>query len=363
MTALHIPCHNVSDMGILFRYIIRNMVTSTVFITCGLACFVWLGQSLRFIEMIVRHRVGLLDYFQLVLYLLPDLIAGLLPIGLALGTISTLRNFQIHHEWRAMQAMGLSPWSLYKPFALISLVGAMLTFISGNEIAPWAFKHLKQDELAFKSQWTPTLSGSFQSIKNMTIYVQSQKKDGSLKHIFIDAPPRTFIAESGKLLRQGDSVGCHLHAGHKIEKNKDGSISHMEFDDIYYDFASFTEHQTKTEPKTKHAKPSEQRLRDLLWPASDLSFHDQVKMKSEGHQRLLQPLLVFLDVLIVFSLPSALLAGLCVAGSHLLVLAGLPIIVGIPWLISLLYIAIILSLGLILYRLYYHSNSRQALHL
>lgn len=343
-------------MGILFNYVVRNMALSTVFITGGLACFVWLGQSLRFVEMIVRHRVSLIDYLQLVLYLLPDLLAGLLPIGLALGAISTIRHLEIHHEWRAMQAMGLSPWALYRPFALVSILGAALTFISGNEIAPWAFRHLKKDELALKSQWTPALSGSFQSIKGVTVYVQGQSKDGELEHIFIDAPPQTFMAQSGRLLRQGKEIGCHLHAGHRLERHPDGSVTQMDFDDLYYDFAAFAQQHKKAEQQKQTYKPSERTLRELIWPAQDLPHKEQVKLKSEGHQRLLQPILVVLDVWIVFSIASALSAGLCVGLVHLLTLAGLPFLVGVSWLVVLPYALIAGILGSGWYRLRRDSN-------
>lgn len=354
MTILPIPCHNERIMGILFHYVAKRLALTTMFITCGLVSFVWMAQSLRFIEMIVKYRVHLLDYLQLVLCLLPDLLVILMPIGLGLGCLSTLRYLSLHHEWKAMQAAGLSPWILYRPFMAISFLGAVLTFINCSEVAPWSFRYLRVNEFKIRSQWMPSLSGSFQSAKNVTVYAQQQGRNGHLEHIFIDAPPYTFMAESGQMLRQGDQLGCHLHAGYRLERHPNGSITQMEFDDVYYDFSAFSE-QNKQNNK-RSMKPAEQPLRELIFPSTEHSIEHQNKMKGEGHQRLLQPLLALLDVWIAFSLSSAMMVGLCIGGVHLVVMAGIPFLVRVPWLIVLPYAFIMGVLSVGWFRLYKNSK-------
>lgn len=344
-------------MGILFHYVVKRLTFTTVFITCGLASFVWMTQSLRFIEMIVRYRISMLDYLELVVCLLPDLFVILTPIGLALGCLSTLRYLSLHHEWRAMQAAGLSPWVLYRPFMLISIVGAVLTFINCSQVAPWAHRHLRSNEFKIRSQTIPSFSGSFQSAKNITVYAQQQGRKGHLEHIFIDAPPYTFIAESGQLLRQGNQIGCHLRAGYRLERQANGDITQMEFDDLYYDFSAFADQNKQTNEQNRTVKPSERPLFELLFPAQNFSLDQQKKMKNEGHSRLLQVFLALLDVWIVFSLASSLMIGLCLGGIHFGLAASIPMLVRVPWLVTLPYIIIVGALAVGWLQLYKKSNN------
>lgn len=343
-----ITCHNSCCMGILFRYITYYTLLSTVFITCGLIGFVWIAQSLKFVEMIVKYNISLFSYLKLALYLIPDLFAGLLPISLYIGSSSAKHYLTAHQEWKAFHAIGMGPKHLYKPFGLTSLIAAVFVFMCSNTVTPWAFKNFKLYEKTLKSQWQPTFQGSFQSVKGVTIYAQNRNKDGVFESIFIDAPPFVFMAKSGKIVKHHNQIGCHMVSGFRLERRPDNQITQLGFDDMFYDLTDVFEDKRSSNAAKK---PVECTLIELLFPEEGLSQKDTIRMKSEGHQRIIQIILIWIGSLLAFICRSYIWGGCGIALAYFFMMAGLPIALSIPWGVTAVYLCFLITVIKLLFYL------------
>ena len=107
----------------LTRYVLRQLVGATLFVTLALTGVVWLLQSLRFVDLIINRGLSALTFVHLTLLLLPTVLAYILPVALFCGVVYTYHRLIVDSEIVIMRATGLSQMALARP-ALI-LAGGM----------------------------------------------------------------------------------------------------------------------------------------------------------------------------------------------------------------------------------------------
>ncbi|MFI4989152.1 MAG: LptF/LptG family permease, partial [Alphaproteobacteria bacterium] len=62
------------------RYIFKQLSVAMAFVTFCLTCAIWLTQSLRYIELIVKHGISLGTFLYLTMLLLPGFLSIVLPV-------------------------------------------------------------------------------------------------------------------------------------------------------------------------------------------------------------------------------------------------------------------------------------------
>ena len=299
-------------MILLFTYLFKKLVITTSALVVTLIGAVWLTQSLRFIEIIVNHSVSLGGYFALIIYLIPDLMATILPICLLIGGLHVYSKLIAEHEIQAIRALGLSNFQISKPLIILGLLVTVLVFVINIYIMPLSFQQFRNQEYQIRNQFSASLirEGSFNVINGTTAYVRERGSHGEFKGILIYDPHSsdvnkkkggapessyTIIAEEGAIHQGVDGTVLVLKRGSRQEKdNLTGKISFFAFDEFVFDLQKALK---KESPRV--AKPYEKSLSELLYPAPSESEHVQGRMRSEGHQRLLTPWLALIDSLIV----------------------------------------------------------------
>lgn len=271
---------------------------------------VWLTQSLRFIEIIVNHSVSLGGYFALIVYLIPDLMATILPICLLIGGLHVYSKLTADHEIQVIRALGLSNFQISKPLIVLGLFVTFLVFIINIYIMPLSFQKFRNQEYQIKNQFSASLirEGSFNVINGTTAYVRERGPQGEFKGILIYDPhlpdnkkervsenSYTIIAEEGVIQQGPEGVVLVLKRGSRQEKDKTtGNISFFAFDEFVFDLEKALKKETP-----RITKPYEKNLSELFSPEPSENVHVQARMRSEGHQRLLTPWLALIDSLIV----------------------------------------------------------------
>jgi lipopolysaccharide export system permease protein len=297
-------------MILLFRYLSKKLIVITSALVVILIGAVWLTQSLRFIEIIVNHSVSLGGYFALIVYLIPDLMATILPICLLIGGLHVYSKLTADHEIQVIRALGLSNFQISKPLIVLGLFVTFLVFIINIYIIPLSFQKFRNQEYQIKNQFSASLirEGSFNVINGTTAYVRERGPQGEFKGILIYDPhlpdskkenasenSYTIIAEEGVIHQGSDGVVLVLKRGSRQEKDKvTGNVSFFAFDEFVFDLEKALK---KESPRI--TKPYEKNLSELLSPEPNESEHVQARMRSEGHQRLLTPWLALVDSLIV----------------------------------------------------------------
>jgi lipopolysaccharide export system permease protein len=294
-------------MTLLFQYIFFKAIHVAAVLLLILIGAIWLTQSLRFIEVIVNHNVNLGGYFSLVVYLIPDLVALVMPICLLISGIQLFHKMKSDHELHVLRALGLSNLRISGPLILLSLIFMITIYWINIFVMPRSFKNFRDQEYAIRNQFSSALirEGSFNFMKGMTVFIKERTYDGELKEVFIFKPSShagnvgkstTILAESGEFYKSGDQYAMVLKHGTRQEKDSSThNINFFGFDEFVYDFSKALHRQ-----EARAVKPYEKSLTELF-SATNAQYDTASlgRMRTEGHQRLLTPWLAVVDALLV----------------------------------------------------------------
>lgn len=301
-------------MSLVTRHILKYLLSSLTFLATVLTTGVWLTQSLRFVDIIVNQNVSIGGYFSLVGFLIPDLIAIVLPVCILISVLFTYNKLITDHELSIFRTCGLSNWRLARPTLILALFMALLVAFINIYIVPISFRHLRDMEYKLRNEFSSNFvqDGMFNSLRGVTVYARTRAMNGDLDGVFIHSVgqaltnsqpkrnPFTIVAQHGTIVeRDGKKSLLMLFNGTRQEKDeKTGKISFFHFQTLSYDLD-----QLATNIQERIIKPYERSLSDLLDPPDADSLHPTTKAQfhSEGHQRLLSPLLVLLFALIGLS--------------------------------------------------------------
>lgn len=301
-------------MSLVTHHILKHLFTSLIFLATVLTTGVWLTQSLRFIEIIVNQNVSIGGYFSLVGFLIPDLIAIVLPVCILISVLFTYNKLIADHELSIFRACGLSNWRLARPALILALFMACLVAFINIYVVPISFRHLRDMEYELRNEFSSSFvqDGMFNTLRGVTVYARTRAINGDLDGVFIHSigqgltptqpkrNPFTIVAQHGTIVeKEGKKSLLMLLNGTRQEKDeKTGKVSFFHFKTLTYDL----EHLAAN-IQDRIIKPYERPLSDLLNPpdADTLPLTTKAQLHSEGHQRLLPPLLVILFTLIGLS--------------------------------------------------------------
>src|SRR5438874_13534400 len=92
----------------LDRYILRQCLSVTLFVTAALSAAVWLAQSLRLVDLIVNRGLAAEVFLYLAMLILPRFIDIVLPIGAFIAVLFVFNKLTSGIELVVMRASGLS---------------------------------------------------------------------------------------------------------------------------------------------------------------------------------------------------------------------------------------------------------------
>ena len=299
-------------MGIVTRYMLRQLVADTVLVSVGLLCILLLGQSLRLVEMVVKKGLSVSTFFSLTVLMLPYLLVIILPIALFTATLSSYNRLISDREVVALQAAGVSFLQLGSPALLLAVVMTGMCFVLTLYSVPKAVEQLHKMQWTLRNEVSGMLlqEGMFTNIaKGLTIYVRSRSPAGEFLGILIhnnrDARAAiTTIAERGTLTFTEKGPRLLMRNGSQQEmKNEDGQLSILYFERYSLDIGGL--HQAAS---ARFRDARERSLHELLTMSEDtgLSPAEVRRFRTEAHQRLSWPLfnLSFVAVALILLLPA-----------------------------------------------------------
>lgn len=275
------------------KYIIRNLVHSTLLITASLTSIVWLTQALRFVEFIVNQGVSIMLFLQLTSLLVPSLLLMILPPALFCAVLFTYNKFTSDSELVVMQAMGLSRWSLAKPAIVVAVVVTIITYAIAFYIQPISYKKFKDMQAFLRDSYVSLLvqEGVFSNpVDGLTVFIRERDANGKLYGILVHDNRQgnksvTMMAESGRLMESPQGPRFLLENGNRQEFNE-GRLSLLNFESYTLDISFYTNAITK-----RKSDVQELFLPELLGfsDESDLKNNEIMKRRAEGHQRIIWP--------------------------------------------------------------------------
>ena len=300
-------------MGRIDRYIFRTSFGAFALILISLTAVIWLTQALRDIDLITGQGQTVLVFVGLTGLIIPLLMLVIAPIALLIAIAYTLNKLNTDSEIVVLNAAGMAPWRLFRPFFGVALVVALLVATLAAYISPWGLRELRDWATKVKTDVVANIvqPGRFITIEpGLTFHLRERRPNGQLVGIFMDdrRDPKehaTFLAEYGEIVERNNNNFMLLYNGsmQRLEAGKlDPTI--VLFDRHAFDLSHFNT-GGPLQPTIYGAR--ERSLSDLLNPQPDdrLVKSQPGQLNAELHDRLTAPLYPLAFVTIAFAILGA----------------------------------------------------------
>jgi lipopolysaccharide export system permease protein len=347
-----------NPMGSIGRYIFRTTMVAFVVILVSLTVVLWFTQAMRDFDLITSQRQTLLVFVEITGLIIPLLVMMIAPIALVMASAHVLNKLGSDSEIIVMNAAGVSPWRLLRPFLAAALLVSLLVGVIAAWGSPFSLRMLREWAAQVRADILTNIvqPGRFTTVSgNLTFHIADRKPNGLLVGIFVDdrRDPHehaTYLAEEGEIVKNENGSFLVL-AGGSIQRLEAGQRDPriIIFDRYAFDLSKFA-----GGPQSVTYTAREKYLWELMWPRADDAVYvvQPEQYRSELNDRLAAPLYPLAFVIIAYAFlgppqttrQSRALAGLGMIGAVALLrlLGFVSIIIGVrlPAILAVQYVAL-----------------------
>jgi len=284
------------------RYLLAQLVRTTIAVTVTLVGIVWLFQTIRILELVVSRDGPFLDFIIMSITVIPLWLTIAFPISAFIAITWVFQRTIADRELLVMQASGRSTLQLARaPIALAIGVTAILV-LNSTVVLPFSFGIYKEMQFKLRNSIPAVLlrEGVFiDVVDGMTMLIGEQTEDGMARDIFLHderAPDKTITitAKYGKFVNQDGVPAVILQNGVRNEVNQNGDASASLLFETHSVIIS-----SDTQPSQERLTfdMNEDSIRNLLNPETSPAPRFFNQRRAEGHYRIISPLLGFVLVM------------------------------------------------------------------
>ena len=286
----------------LDRYILRQCLSMTLFVTAALCAAVWLAQSLRLVDLIVNRGLSAEAFLYLALLILPRFIDIVLPIGALIAVLFVFNKLTAESELLIMRAAGLGPLALAKPVMILAGIGFVVLMSLSAYFLPVSNREFKDLQFEIRNRFVSSLlqEGTFTTISDkLTIYIGGRNQRGEILEILVNderdpKQPVTLYAERGAFADSANGSRIIMVNGNRQRYDRTtDKLELLTFERYTLDLAMM-----RDAPVVRFREAQERFLGELFFPPADLDATNYRGFVVEGHQRLALPLSIFSFVMI-----------------------------------------------------------------
>jgi lipopolysaccharide export system permease protein len=354
-------------VGSIGRYIFRTTLVAFLITLVTLTAVIWFTQAMRDFDLITSERQSLFVFVGITGMIVPLLIMIIAPIALMIAAAHVLNRLGSDSEIIVINAAGVSPWRLLRPFLAASILVSLLVAAIAAYVSPRALRELRDWSSQVRADILTNIvqPGRFTSVSgNLTFHIADRRPNGLLLGIFVDDrrdpnEQSTYIAEQGEIVKNDQGSFLVLEHG-SIQRLEAGHVDPriLTFDRYPFDLSKFI-----SGPQNVIYTVREKDIWELMWPQPDdaLYVEQPDQYRSELYDRLATPLypLAFAILTYMFLGPpqttrqsrTLALVGLISAATMLRLIGFASAIVGVrvPGALAIQFIALFgaMAVGLI----------------
>src|SRR6202521_1641396 len=307
--------HAGGDRGVTVgasgKYIFRTTLASFALVLVSLTGVIWITQALRGIDLMTSQGQTILTFLGATSLVIPALVLIISPIALMIAISPTLNKLATDSEIIVMNAAGLSPFRLFRPFIYATLVVALLVAFIASYLAPDGLRRIKQWDAEITADVLANIlqPGRFAQLdQNLTIRIRERQPGGLLVGIFIDdrRDPNervSIIADHGTVVKSDSGSFLILEDGNleRFEVGKrDPAL--VAFGRYAFDMSKFSNqgHDVALGIRERY-------LWELISPPSDDPVYVQLpgQFRAELHDRFMAPIYPFAFAALTFAFLGA----------------------------------------------------------
>ena len=291
-------------MKIFDWYVLRNLVTATIFVSVTLAVVIFLTQSLRFLELVINSGASSGSFWILTFLALPRFFEIILPLSLMAATIFVYNRMTMDSELIVIRSVGYSPVSLARPALVLAVIVTVVLWAMTLWVAPKSLSNMHEMRQVIKAQFSALLfrEGVFNQVgSGLTVYIRERTPEGELRGMMIhdsrekSKDPSTILAKRGVIVAEDDQYRVVVYDGSRqAYDDKSGVLQRLNFERYTIDLPD------GGPVRQRWQEPDERTIFELLQP--DLENKRDVEslrdFRVEIHRRLVAPLLAMAFTLI-----------------------------------------------------------------
>jgi lipopolysaccharide export system permease protein len=300
-------------IGILDRYLFRIATAATLGGLVVLTSVIWITQALRELDLITGKGQTIIVFFLVTLTSLPALIAGIAPVALFGATLYTLNRLNGDSELIVMNASGVAPQRLLKPFAVLAVLVSILVAYMMMVLIPDSYRILRDLITKIRADFVSSIvkEGQFAQLDQGITFHYRERQGQTLLGIFLqdrrdESKTAIYIAERGQAVEMEGMNLLLLEKGsvqRQAPNTRDSSI--VAFDRYAVNLAmlgSDAESEGSDGGKVIY-KPRERGTLPLLFVDTNEPYYkiQSGRFRAELHNRLSGPLYPITFMLIAFA--------------------------------------------------------------
>lgn len=196
-------------MGILFRYVFREIVVSTLIGTLLFTFVLFLQTIGEVMPLLIGPNVSGQQTLYLFLLLVPQTLVFTIPVGVLVGVLVGLGRMSTDGEITAIRAAGIPGRRLVRPIAVWAVLGAAASGATSHYWNPWAQRELQavQEKLKISQATAQVQPRVFiESFPNFVLYVGDVLPGDTVRW------QRVFIADTRDPAKRGSFSGLDATA-------------------------------------------------------------------------------------------------------------------------------------------------------
>jgi lipopolysaccharide export system permease protein len=294
-------------MGSIGRYIFRATLGAFLVICVSVTALMWITQALRDIDLMTNQGQSIFVFVGITGLIIPLLVQIIAPIALMIAVAHVLNKLGNDSELIVMNAAGMPPWVLFRPFLAVGIVVSLLVAAISIYVSPWGLRELRRWATEVRADLVGNIvqPGRFSKIEErLTLHIQERRPDGQLRGIFIDdqRDPKeraTILAEQGDIVKNERGLILVLENG-SVQRHETGQRDPtlVLFDSYGFDLSSLS-----SSPQSVRYSVRERYLWELYDPTrTDMEFADQPdQIRAEFHDRITAPLYPLAFVVLTYA--------------------------------------------------------------
>ncbi len=236
-------------MGSIDKYIVRTTLAAFAVVLVSLTGVIWITQALRGIDLMTSQGQTIMTFLGITSLVIPALVLIIAPIALMIAISHTLNKLAADSEIIVINAAGMSPIRLFRPFLIATAAVALLVAFIAAYLAPDGLRRIKQWDAEITADVLANIlqPGRFSQLEqNLTIRIRERLPGGVLAGVFVDdrRDPKernSIMAERGTVLKNERGSFLVLQNGHleRFETDKRDPIL-VSFDRYAFDMSKFS---------------------------------------------------------------------------------------------------------------------------
>lgn len=295
-------------MPIFDRYVLGRLAGSFCFFLLVITGVIWLGLSLKLVEIVVNNAQSVGVFLELAALLVPKVLVIVLPLTGFAAALYVGNRLAGDSEIAAITAAGMSGPRLLRPVAVFGVALCLVTLGLALLVAPVSQRQLKTRIAQVKGDVAAAFlrEGVFESpARGVTVYLRRLGRPGEMMGIFVhdERDPdetATYTAQRAVLVNEGEGTRLVMFDGIvQLRRAADpATLSLLRFDQLVFDLGAMAARVGVRLPK-----PSELPLEMLLTIRPPETAGRPVgAYRAEAHERLAGPLYALALPLLAFAL-------------------------------------------------------------